>query len=569
MAQGEVPQFGYPVPGPQDIRPDDIMNDIFFLNDKEWDVERRKGNFDYVIIGSSFCALAFVDQALKNNPNAKIMIIERGTYYHPEHFQNLPPPFVMPMNGIGETFPWRISKETHEGQYIKWQYGMSNFFGGRSTFWSGWCPEPTDEEMEEWPKETKKVVHKYFPVVKQLLNVIPADQISKTEQGKDTIYGALQSDIQESLKDISSKISTITRWMPAPLAVEAHMYRNINFKKFSVPGPLLSKLYSLSVGQEKASIKDSTMKIVINCVVKMIHHKEGKAVVLETSKGDFVLGNAKVILAMGALPPTTLMLNSFSKHDFPSMINIGERFTAHFISSIFARVPANTFCNYRKFGNMEMSANYIAGRDLSSTSQFHIQLSTIYDNTPTENLFDFTRHLPDVATAPTMKQLLTSTDHVIFVCTVLGELDYDNDQNWFRKNEDDDVTTNVTLQVVANSKDNKVWETMEESSFQMLDILAPSGLEYWHSHGGSAGDWAKGRPTADMIRVPCIVHEASTMRLGKDTGSPVDLDYRFKGVDNVYLTGASLWPTGGSWNPTGTISAIAMHLADLICPKVN
>ena len=157
---------------------------------------------------------------------------------------------------------------------------------------------------------------------------------------------------------------------------------------------------------------------------------------------------------------------------------------------------------------------------------------------------------------------------MVFVCAVLGELDHDNSQNWFRKNDREDVTTNVTLQVVANSIDNGVWNTMDESTFEMLDILAPSELQYWHSHdGGSSGAWETSRPTAGMIRVPGLVHEASTMWLGKDKGSPVDLNYRFKGVQNVYLTGAALWPTGGSWNPTCAMSGMAMNLADLICPK--
>lgn len=221
----EAPQYGYPSPGTQFVTADQIMNGLFFMSDQQWDVERRQTDYDYVIIGSSFCALAFIEQALKNNPKAKIMIIERGAYYHPEHFQNLPPAFVTTVGGTSETFPWKITKETHEGQYIKWQHGMNNFFGGRSSFWSGWCPEPTDDEMSEWPEKTKKVVHDYFPAAKELLNVIPADEICDRGTGHDPIFGALQDDVQDALKGLPSKISAVTRFMPAPLAVGAQMYR--------------------------------------------------------------------------------------------------------------------------------------------------------------------------------------------------------------------------------------------------------------------------------------------------------------------------------------------------------
>ena len=33
------------------------------------------------------------------------------------------------------------------------------------------------------------------------------------------------------------------------------------------------------------------------------------------------------------------------------------------------------------------------------------------------------------------------------------------------------------------------------------------------------------------------------------------------------MTGASLWPTGASWNPTCSMVALAMHLADTLEPN--
>jgi len=61
-----------------------------------------------------------------------------------------------------------------------------------------------------------------------------------------------------------------------------------------------------------------------------------------------------------------------------------------------------------------------------------------------------------------------------------------------------------------------------------------------------------------------MVHESSTLFIGddKEPDAAVGLDYRLKGVENVYVTGASLWPTAGSWNPTMTMVGLAQHLAD-------
>ncbi|WP_186102586.1 GMC oxidoreductase [Burkholderia gladioli] len=59
-----------------------------------------------------------------------------------------------------------------------------------------------------------------------------------------------------------------------------------------------------------------------------------------------------------------------------------------------------------------------------------------------------------------------------------------------------------------------------------------------------------------------MVHESSTLHLGREAEAPVDLDYRLKAASNVCITGGGLWPQGGSWNPTMTMVALAQDLAD-------
>ena len=60
---------------------------------------------------------------------------------------------------------------------------------------------------------------------------------------------------------------------------------------------------------------------------------------------------------MGTLPPTTLVRSSF-----PHMAHAGRRFSAHFITSIVARVPRDSLDRRGEFGDLEIGACYVAGR---------------------------------------------------------------------------------------------------------------------------------------------------------------------------------------------------------------
>ena len=237
---------GYPTPGRQEVPVHEIMSDFYFLTDEQWEKDRTSSGFDYVIIGSSFCALGFTHRMLQNNPNAKVLIIERGTYFHPDHFQNIPLVYAKTVAGKSETFHWSITKETHEGIF-GYQRGMNNFFGGRSSFWSAYCPEPIDDEMAGWPPEVMAKVHEYFPTAKKLLNVVPANEIFANEKDpRKKIFGELQDSLYNSVVDAPKRLDAITRVMHSPLAVKADQYRYISLGMRGGCGLLVGRVVCIS-----------------------------------------------------------------------------------------------------------------------------------------------------------------------------------------------------------------------------------------------------------------------------------------------------------------------------------
>jgi len=561
--------YGYPTPGPQDPTPQKVMDHVFFLSHAGWKQARETEQFDYVIVGSGFCALGFAERALKHDPAKRILIIERGPFFLPEHFQNLPLPYQHTLGGLSETFPWTLSAKTaaQPPGKIGWQHGMVPFFGGRSILWSAWCPRPTDDEFAGWSPVVIAAAKRNFADAERLLNVVPADRIDsdldpaslKAAAKRRPIYGVMQRALQRRLADNLGRVKTATRSMAAPIAVGAGIQEDLDFAKFSTPAPLLDladrQAQSASLGQ------GAPLRIVTECVVQRILQQDGVATALETTRGIVSLGNAKLILAMGALPPATLLMNSF-----PQAPKVGSRFTAHFISSIVARIPRAQYPFAGELAEMELAAIYMAGKNPASKMQYHVQLSVLSDKAPEKNARRAARYMPDVVATASLLQLQTSKDYLVFVCAVLGEIDNQNPENWLKLNDQADPTTNVLLQVLASEIDAQTWDTMDEATFQMLeDALSPQGpsqVEYWHG-SATEGSWTSARPAPEARRVPGLVHEGSPLWIDPDPAQgPVGEDYRPHHVENVYVTGAGLWPTSGSWNPTMTMVALAQDLAD-------
>lgn len=109
---------------------------------------------------------------------------------------------------------------------------------------------------------------------------------------------------------------------------------------------------------------------------------------------------------------------------------------------------------------------------------------------------------------------------------------------------------------------------MDKATFDAISVMADSEagqLEYWDSARG----WIKSRPLVSDIRVPGLMHDASTLYVGEesDPQASVDDQYRPFGSRNVYVTGAALFPSAGSWNPTLTICGYAQDLARKIASK--
>ena len=76
-------------------------------------------------------------------------------------------------------------------------------------------------------------------------------------------------------------------------------------------------------------------------------------------------------------------------------------------------------------------------------------------------------------------------------------------------------------------------------------------------------------PTHDSSFMPAG-HIMGTCRMGNDPGdSVVDRDCRSHDHPNMFIAGSSVFPTGGTANPTLTIAAISLRAAGTILKQLN
>ena len=552
-ASGAPPNnSGYPHPGPQNATAEQIASSAFFAKPDAWP-SIQTAEFDFIVIGTGPTAVAFIEQTMKCNAHAKILILERGGYWLPTHYQMLSTAFQATTGTPTTTYPWsRTKKMATEGNDF-FQAGYIPQLGGRSTYWSAWCPTPTPAQLRDWPPQLIEVTQQknFWQRAQNFLHVTATDEI------KNGIYGALQQQITKNLRSNLGSVPSATEAFSAPIAVGKTDWQGVEFYKYSTVGTLL-ELQQKQLLLEKAG-SGSALTLVDRCVVdRLAHDSKGTVTHIHTSRGAIAVGSAKIILGMGTIPPATLLMNSFADTDL--LQNAGKRYTGHFMSHVIARIKRSAFTSLE---NLEIGATYLAGTDSKSGLQYHVQSSAFTSVNPDADAGTIAREAPDAAAVASPEQLHGSENYVVFVCATLGEVSEKNPDNWIKLNDDRDPTTNISLQLDLSKADQELWDVLDEATFQTISAMTQENhsadMEYWVDGNG----WQSARPTAADIRLPIIVHEASPLWIGTDAAtSVVGLDYRPHGVKNLYVTGGSLFPSSGSWNPTLTMCGFAQDLAE-------
>jgi len=275
-------------------------------------------------------------------------------------------------------------------------------------------------------------------------------------------------------------------------------------------------------------------------------------------------------------PAINLLRNSFPNNKVIQE-NIGKRITGHFMSHITARLPKEYFLNTKTTKSLQIGAVYLDGKvdvGRGQMREYHIQITAITSPNPQIDAVDAARECPDYAAAANPEQLEGSENYVLIVCATLGEISENGNTTWCKPNlSSSDPTTNSIVQVIPSSEDMILWNQMNLITYDCIEVMAGNqitSLQYWNEQGTESTKWINQRPL--VAKIPGIVHEASGCFMENENSkneSVVNTDFRPHGVSNVYLTGASIFPTSGSWNPTLTMCGFAQVLAKTLIDELQ
>ncbi|RNH98591.1 GMC family oxidoreductase [Micromonospora aurantiaca] len=514
-----------------------VVTSVLGSGSAEWEkISARR--FDHVIVGSGICSVAFADAVLRHDPQARILIVEQGGFLLPENLQGLDAAFAPLLGPASESYPWRTHDASDGRLFVR---GILPYLGGKSLTWSGWCPRPTSAELAWWPAGVASTLGERFAEAESLLGVLDANAIG-TRFGW---YGGLQHGLQAHCTDRMGVVPGLRSVEPARLALADGGRGELGFRKFAVP----ALLFGLA----------DRIDIVPHCRVKSIERRAGTAVALRTTRGTLPLRGANLILAAGTIPSTALVMGAF-----PELTDAGRNLTAHSITLVRARIPVDELPFAGSENGAELAALHLPGA--TSHSAFHLQITGVRCGNPGLMYPVLRRHAPDCDAFVTADQLAGSERHVVLTCAALGEHGSGGDCRVIVNGD------HLRVELSSSELDRSTWDAMDTALFGLVeDVLSSgrrSGLEYW-VEGALGGRWARQRPSTAQCRLPGLVHEASTLRMGEAADSVVDLNYRLRGATNVYITGGALWPTGSSANPTLTMVALAQDLADRLTASAS
>lgn len=468
--------------------------------------------FDVIVIGSGIGGGIVADQLV--DMEADVLVLEIGSVLFQTHIANLPRQHRI---GQFDKHLWALYDEYKKVNYVNasetfYQGGQAFNLGGRSVFWGGFIPRMTVWESNTWPQSISQYLHK-----------------TGYQRAEDIMYwpappAQYQQDVKVLLKDMLDNFDHLD----APMAV-----RHLNPAFGSIATGLFCTADLLTEARLAVNPTAKKPSINLNHAVIKLETKDNhisKVVTLDLLARKVRSYQAKyVILAAGTVESAKIVKVS-RLNDPNGLVGIG--ITDHPIFFTHFSIPMG-----KPWHRIDTSSKTLSQHKKSSSTAhpYNMLLELGAD-------LNQGRYL-DADTIRQHNELKSQAMLCEIVFLFNSPLVESN------KQEQAESSAKPTITMKDSPSADAFLDEVDEIKNQVIAELGGEAL-----------------PGKDLklIRAPLggVAHEVGTLRLGPEDAGIVDENLKYYGYDNLFVCDLSIFPTSPAANPTLTLAALSLRLAD-------
>ncbi|KAI1050692.1 hypothetical protein LB507_009368 [Fusarium sp. FIESC RH6] len=518
----------------------------------------KLNSYDYIIVGSGFGGGPLAETLAAKNK--KVLLIERGGVIFSTHVLNTSRPYYSrgasnsPEGNerVYDAVKAKVQLTDRSDSYVG---GPVYCVGGRSNLWGTWIPEVGNEtlntyfapEIVEYLKDGKG----YETTFRYLTDDDPRDGIYPEGDGAHEVSAKEIGLVNEKLANaIAGSNFTI---MPVAAQFNAPAPYKFAQGAYSTTLSIINRMYA---NDQYLSVLLNTEVIAVQHSASNTFHKRVHALKIRDKTCGTIkeldVGKAKVVLAAGTIGTASIALNSGLQHLNPL---VGKGLIDHNICFVrFAKQkdgqttekPLNLKTHLKVGGEeclvtVTINANFfLAGSSATlNTTHFYRKDGTLMN--PTKDASDEAENF----------------DTICVLFEFVGKLD---EENSVLNTPGLDPVLDIRRAPIKPEVQFAMEDTIRSVHDAFINIKPTTGSE--HSACPDPGL----RP--QHLGFGVFSHERGTMRMDGPKGKGVvDIDLKVKGLDNLWVCDMSVMPVSPEANPSLTLAALSLRLAEHLSRK--
>ncbi|KAJ4272846.1 hypothetical protein NW764_012794 [Fusarium oxysporum] len=524
----------------------------------------KLNSYDYIIVGSGFGGGPLAEQLVSQQ--YKVLLIERGSVIFSTHVLNTSRPYFnrgasnSPEGNerVYDAVKAKVQCTDRSDSYVG---GPVYCVGGRSNLWGTWIPEIGDEtlgiffptDVVDYLKGDE--IQGYKKAFRYLTDSQPGDVVYPEGDGKHEVSASEIGDASEMLNNALSG----SKFSLMPIAAQFNAPAPYKFAQgaYSTTLSIINRMYA----------NDQYLSVLLNTEVIAVQHaasntlrsnKTVNALKIRDKATNTIkelgVGRAKVILSAGTIGTASIALNSGLNHLNPL---VGKGLIDHNVCYVrFAKQKSDNVTEkplnlktHLKVGGEEclvtvtINANFfLAGSSATlNTTHFYRRDGTLMS--PTKDAADEKENF----------------DTICVLFEFVGKLD---DENSVLSLPGLDPVLDIRRPPIKH----EVQCAMEDIIRRVRDAFV--GLKPNQATYADPGVCPDPGLRPQHLGFGVFSHECGTMRMDGPMGpGVVDSNLKVKGLDNLWVCDLSVLPVSPEANPSLTLAALSLRLAEHLCGK--